>query len=149
MNPKNDEQFDFQTGEPFAKDLRLLFEPGRGVRPEIDRAVMDAAARHLKRPHRSRRWVYWAGSAAAAMIVAGVLLMNFGKSANTHAPVALKNDIDRNGAVDILDAFQLARQIGVTDEPDPTWDANGDGVVDQKDVDAVAFAAVRLKEGVL
>jgi len=147
MNPKNDEKFDVQPGEQFTKDLQSLFEPGQGVRPEVDRAVMDAAARQLRRPHRSRRWASWAGCAAAAMIVAGVLLMHFNQP-EPSAPVALHNDFNRDGAVDILDAFKLARQIGASAEIDPTWDTNGDGVVDQKDVDRVAFAAVQLNEGV-
>jgi hypothetical protein len=106
-------------------------------------------------------------------------------------------DIDRNGHVNILDAFMLARRLderlsseadssgadalvgpedlkkrgqkpfregaGSVDSSErnekmasdpfiaggrsPDWDINGDGVVDQGDVDAVAMAAVRLKGG--
>ena len=149
MKANNDEKFDVQPGEQFAKDLQTLFEPTEGVRPEVDRAVMDAAARHLHR-RRGLRWLTYGGAcAAAAMLVAGVLLMDLNRQKHPHAPIALKNDMNADGSVDILDAFKLARQIGATDEPDPAWDANGDGFVDQKDVDAVAFAAVQLNEGVL
>jgi hypothetical protein len=58
-------------------------------------------------------------------------------------------DIDRSGRVDILDAFKLARQIKAGLQPSEKWDMNGDGQVNRKDVDLVAFAAVRLDKGVL
>ena len=52
--------------------------------------------------------------------------------------------MDRNGRVDILDAFRLARSIEARGEADPQWDLNSDGRVDKDDVDLVASAAVRL-----
>jgi len=60
-----------------------------------------------------------------------------------------KVDIDRNGRVDILDAFKLARQLESGGRSEMRWDINGDGVVDRSDVDTVAFVAVRLDKGVL
>jgi hypothetical protein len=45
--------------------------------------------------------------------------------------------------VDILDAFKLARHIESADA-DKKWDINEDGVVNGKDVDLVASAAVSL-----
>ena len=47
----------------------------------------------------------------------------------------------------ILDAFALARHIEHGDRLDPRWDVNGDGVVDQTDVDWVATTAVRIDRG--
>jgi len=62
-------------------------------------------------------------------------------------------DIDHNGRVDMLDAFQLARRIEAIVEPtaplDVRWDMNGDGRVDREDIKTVALAAVRLEKGVL
>ena len=67
-------------------------------------------------------------------------------------------DIDQNGRVDILDAFKLARHVESesTDRTETNlslrkqgWDINGDGLVNRKDVDLVASAAVRLDKGVL
>jgi hypothetical protein len=65
-------------------------------------------------------------------------------------------DIDRNGRVDILDAFKLARQIESAGRTEANlslreqgWDMNGDGLVNRNDVDLVASAAVRLDKGVL
>jgi len=112
--------------------------------------VMHAAARRLR--HRSRpRWKqYWpACAAAAAVIVAGVLFLNFNPPMETSAPLAMQEDINRDGTVDILDALKLAQQIQSSDSLNPQWDTNGDGIVNQKDVDTVAMAAVRMKEGVL
>jgi len=149
MKPKNNEQFDIQTSEQFSDDLKALFEPTVPVGAHIDRAVMDQAARRLRRRSRVPQWTYWAASAAAVLIVAGILFLNDNQRTDAPAPVVLKNDIDRDGAVNILDAFALARQIESPEEVDPTWDTNGDGIVDQKDVDTVAMAAVKLNEGVL
>ena len=60
-----------------------------------------------------------------------------------------QTDIDRNGRVDILDAFKLARHIESAEGTEVRWDINHDGLVDRKDVDSVAFDAVRLDRGVL
>jgi hypothetical protein len=49
--------------------------------------------------------------------------------------------------VDILDAFLLARRIESGGPLDAGWDINGDGRIDGDDVDAIAFAAVRLGPG--
>ncbi len=61
---------------------------------------------------------------------------------------AAQADIDGNGKVDILDAFALARHIEGKQPADRTWDFNGDGLIDRRDVDTVALAAVRLNKGV-
>ncbi len=53
-------------------------------------------------------------------------------------------DIDGNGRIDILDAFALARSIRDHSGPQDRWDVNGDGIVDQADVTAIATTAVRL-----
>jgi hypothetical protein len=57
-------------------------------------------------------------------------------------------DLDGSGRVTILDAFRLARQVEAHGPVDKRWDLNGDGRVDQADVDLVACAAVRLDSGV-
>jgi hypothetical protein len=57
-----------------------------------------------------------------------------------HVP-ALPDDIDGNRRVDIVDALRLSHQINAGGNG---RDVNGDGAVDQRDVDAIAMAAVRL-----
>ena len=59
----------------------------------------------------------------------------------------LPADIDLNGRVDILDAFKLARHIKSGASLKPEYDFNADGIIDRKDVDSIAFAAVRLDKG--
>ena len=58
------------------------------------------------------------------------------------------NDIDRNGDVNILDAFALARALdasnGDTNAGGGQWDQNGDGLTDDEDVQLIAMAAVTL-----
>ena len=60
-----------------------------------------------------------------------------------------KQDLNRSGRVDILDAFYLARQIEKQLELQNQWDVTGDGNVNQKDVDAIASTAVRVRKDVL
>lgn len=60
-----------------------------------------------------------------------------------------KQDLDRSGRVDILDAFFLARQIEKQLELKNQWDVTGDGTINQKDVDAIASTAVRVRKDVL
>lgn len=59
------------------------------------------------------------------------------------------NDIDRNGRIDILDAFTLARQLEQKPQPSGDWDVNNDGVVNDEDVETVAMAAVSLEGGAM
>ena len=158
-----DEDLDSRVGPNLAEDLNVLFGPGSSVPAEVDRAVIDRANRHFVRRGRRRPWPRWAASAAAAaavIIFAAVLQTRFSGpsdqkslsgnqfSARMPAKATLATDIDRNGCVDILDAFKLARHIESAEVREAKWDINGDELVDRADVDVVAFAAVRLDEGV-
>jgi len=134
----------------FRKDLRALFDPPAGVPQQVDKAILDQARRRLAKPRRLIIPLRWA-VAAAAVIVFGVVLVstNHQSSIIDHQSRAESEvDVDSNGRVDILDAFRLARDIESRGQADTKWDLNGDGVVDRKDVDIVAFAAVRLDKGV-
>ncbi len=143
----------------FEASLKELFEPKRSVPPEVDRAVLDRAYRHFgQTPAASGRrgfhpaWFWRAAAAAAVIILAFSLDLTKRPEQTTDRPAlaeAAATDIDRNGRVDILDAFKLARQIETAGPTEKNWDVNGDGLVDVGDVDMVAFAAVRLDKGVL
>ena len=52
-------------------------------------------------------------------------------------------DVDRDGRVDILDAFALARQMSAS-PTNAQGDQNGDGVVNDEDIQLVARTAVTL-----
>ncbi len=154
---EHDKQFDNtqrHVSDRFRTDLRALFEPTGAVPPEVDRAILEQAHRRLARPRRLIIRLRWAAgiAAAAAVITIGTALY-FGTAGHNHQSSIINHqsaaaDIDNNGRVDILDAFRLARHIETGDRTERNWDLNGDGRLDPDDVDVVAFAAVRLREGV-
>jgi hypothetical protein len=161
-NKHFDENIDLEAGPKLSGGLKALFEPGCSVPPEVDRAIMDRANKRLVR-RRRRLVIRWASSVAAvaAVIILVFVLNPAEKRASRQmadrsevrkmsiAAAEVASDIDRSGRVDILDAFKLARQIKAGLQPSEKWDMNGDGLVNRKDVDIVAFAAVRLDKGVL
>ena len=139
-------------------DLNALFEPQLGVPPEVNRAVMDRANKHfapLQSGKGKRLRVHWGWRIAAA---AAVIIFAFSLDLTKQTGPATDRfslsktqatDIDRNGRVDILDAFKLARYIESAGNTETKWDFNGDGLIDHRDVNVVAHAAVNLDKGVL
>lgn len=126
------------------------------VPPEIDQAVLRTARRRFAFWRRRRFVIRWAaaGAMAAAVMLAVLLTPQYRHQPEEAAPEVAsakslqsfsKEDIDRNGRVDILDAFVLARRIEGAGKAEAEWDVNGDGAVNRTDVDTVAMAAVRLK----
>jgi len=169
-----DEDLDLRISPKLSEDLNTLFKPQFSVPPELDRAIMDQANRRLVQRHWRHRVFHhisiWRIAAAAAVIIfAFSLNLTQKPGPSTSRTVLVKTqavDIDRNGRVDILDAFKLARYIESADRTkthlSPVsrtgqalrkqgWDINGDGLVNRNDVDSVALAAVRLdkNKGVL
>jgi predicted anti-sigma-YlaC factor YlaD len=117
----------------------------------VELAQTRAAAirrRAERRPRRTARTLAWAVPLAAAAVVALLLVVPqlTGQPGATPAstPVAAgPDDVNRDGRIDILDAFELARAI----KGGPAGhghDANRDGRVDSTDVDQIAMAAVAL-----
>lgn len=109
-------------------------------------------------------WARWPISAGAGVGMAAaiglVVWINSFAPVHNEAPsnvaVVLAGDIDSNGKVDILDAYQLQRRIehfdleasidvGVSMVPE--WDMNGDGQVNREDVAAIAMLAVKIEGG--
>lgn len=156
-----DEDLDLAALANLAEDLKGLFETDLAVPGEVDRAVLDRARRRLTRRGRWLWWPRWAavaGAAAAVILFAVVLKTGVSPVSDTEnrsaaplskaAVASLSGDIDLNGRVDILDAFKLARHVESGGAVEAEWDLNADGSVNRKDVDVVAFAAVRLDKGV-
>ena len=85
------------------------------------------------------RWL----AAAAALVIGLFLLRPWERSARPD----LRADLDRNGQVDVLDAFFIARELAAG-SANPRLDVNGDGRVDQRDVETATQLAVRLPEGI-
>ncbi len=153
---ENNRQFhnlDRQVSDRLRQDLRGLFEPPGVVPARVDKTILDQARQRLAKPRRLIIRLRWAAgiAAAAAVVTIGVILyqgLNHQSSIVNHQSVAGdRADIDANGRVDILDAFQLARSIEGRGPVAPQWDLNGDGRIDKDDVNLVALAAVRLDKG--
>ena len=128
--------------QQLAADLRALHGTRVLVPREVDEAVMAQARERLSRKRRA--WVGWSAASAAVAVIA----IAVGVSVFTGASFA-REDVDRNGQVDILDAFALARQLESPAGPSAAWDMTGDGVVDKKDVAHIACAAVKLDKEAL
>ena len=152
-NEHFDSQSELQVPKQLADDLSAIFGTEPSVPREVDQAIVAIAAGRLRR-HRNRVLVlrFAVPLAAAAAIVLAVFVADpFGwiskKPSNVFAAVAAE-DIDRNGTVNILDAFALARRVDAK-QSDDQWDINRDGEVNRLDVDRIAMAAVSLDRGIL
>jgi len=58
----------------------------------------------------------------------------------------VREDLNRDGKVDILDAFILAKKLQGANVSDRTLDLNGDGVIDHRDAEIIATHAVSLEK---
>ncbi len=138
--------------EKLQADMKRMFDLQTPIPPEIDRAIMDRAHQQLvlkRKKHHVLRWSV-AAAVAAVVIFAFILDTPFIKSPTkqiSSAFVASSADIDQNGRINILDAFQLARKIESTDRLYAQWDMNHDGLVNREDIDCVAMVAVSLGRG--
>jgi hypothetical protein len=133
-----DFQPDDATPERLAADLSELYDHGGRIPAEIDRAILHTIRSRAASIRRMRLLLRWGGGAAAAAAMVLVALRVW----PSHGPA-----YHLGATVTILDAFSLARQIKSGAKIDKTWDANGDGVIDQKDVDLLANRAVSLAAG--
>lgn len=145
---------DDEPSVPHALQRDLARYLGSGEPPrEVDERALAAAHAELAdldRSKRHRSWPrsWWPVAAAAALLVALGLWRVFAP-APAPARVLAATDIDRNGRVDVLDAFALARALQVHEtQPKPelplAWDVDGDGRVDARDVERVVQDAVKV-----
>ena len=147
-------------------DLNALFGASVPVPREVDETVAAMAREQLSRRARPRRLLPWAAAlaAAAAVLLLAWTVKLFEREAPAHAaktarpatllpshpqpptpdPQPLDGDINGDGRVNILDAFALARQLEAAQALKGEWDFNRDGVVDRRDAEALAQAAVKL-----
>ena len=116
------------------------------VPPAIDQTILKAAQRQLSplRRARARRVWWWTGLATASAVVVAFALVTAHWQRSANGRFALE-DVNRDGQIDILDAFALARQVKKGNSPDQRLDLNGDGVIDEKDVATIAAHAVKLE----
>ena len=68
-------------------------------------------------------------------------------AASDRTPAPMQGGLSHERRLDILDAFILAKRLQGGPVQERRWDVNGDGVVDERDVRAIAVEAVRLDKG--
>ena len=128
--------------------LRQLRLPRTFVPPSVDVAVLKSARQHLARPRQTRGWLrpwlFWPALATACIVL---MLFVPGINRRSPAPDFPREDLNHDGRVDILDAFQLARQLQSGAKLAPGFDLNGDGAVDRHDAEVIAAHAVKLEKG--
>ena len=119
------------------------------VPPTVDEAVLRAARRQLApRLRPGFGWLRfrfaWPAIAAACLALIGIIY--FFSKTGSDAELA-REDLNHDGRVDILDAFQLARELRSGEKAPAGRDVNGDGVVDERDAALIAVHAVKLGKG--
>jgi len=107
------------------------------VPPEVDATILARAKVNLARG-RKHIVIPWVAAAAALVIAAFVMF--------TPTPKA-REDVNRDGRVDIRDALLLARKISSGETLGSIWDLNHDGRVDHNDAAVIAAQAVKLTKG--
>ena len=105
--------------------------PELNVPPLVRQRILAEAGR---RPA-GMRWM----AAAAAVLVAVLGLWIVTRPGP--APV-VAGDVDRSGRLDIIDAYALALRLKSGEPVDAGWDLNGDGRVDEDDVDEIGRRSV-------
>jgi hypothetical protein len=144
----------------FSFDLKGLLQPPNPVPQAVDKKILNLAQKQFAKK-RYRRILQWLvpTAAAAVFLLALILTPQLTTSIldDLQRPsirkvkieqIAKREDIDRSGTVNILDAMKLDMQIKNA-AAGPEYDFNKDGIVNKKDVDMVAFNAVRINKGVL
>ena len=127
-----------EPSKQFAQDLGAIYRTDVKVPARIDDTILNRARGHFAGAPGSRGLGLRIGAlltAAAAMILIAIYVSKPPQAAMQSPQVA----------VDITDALRIAREIRDGRANLASDDFNHDGTVDQRDVDAVAIAAVRLE----
>jgi hypothetical protein len=140
-----------QAPRNFVEALKALDRERIFVPPNVDEAVLSRARRHLsqaKRRSTIRPLAPWVALAASIAMGAWLILTlpRFKSDSGPGELAGRKESVPRI-QVDIFDAFSLARLLERGQKVDLRFDFNGDGVVDRRDVEAMARQAVRLEKG--
>ncbi len=120
---------DFQLPDAFVRELKRQASPMVDVPQAVDEAVLASARTHLRRRRAWRAWVATAAAVGLAATVGIAVLAGRDDTGSRVAIEALAADVNRDQAVNILDALVLARQGGAP-----------------ADVDRLAMMAVQLEE---
>ena len=91
-----------------------------------------------KLPIRMKPWQRWLPLAASIVIAATMLY--FASLGRT-----LAGDVNRDGAVDVIDALLLADRVRSGEAKSRSWDLNSDGKVDARDSEEILARIVDLE----
>ena len=114
--------------------------------PTTDEAILRAARAQLS-PARKTRFNWWRLAPWAAGAAACIVLLFLSLQTPKLTPGFAREDLNRDGAVDILDAFALAKKLETGTSVGEGVDLNGDGKIDEQDVATLAVRAVSLEKG--
>jgi hypothetical protein len=134
------------------------------AREQLEETSREPAEQETARQPWIPQWAPWAAAAASLMLLLFLTLPGekhtppsaLAKASVSAEEVALKQkpsspatvisrkDINKDGQVDILDAFTLASRIKAGAAIEENWDINGDGQVNQADVEEISAFAVKL-----
>lgn len=117
------------------------------VPPYVDSTVLKAARQHFDKAAETRRlkfrpWMLWPALATACALIVVFVRLTTTSSQSHYA----REDLNHDGKVDILDSFKLARDLKSGKRLPASYDVNGDGVVDERDVLLIATHAVQLNK---
>lgn len=149
-NDREREDVEFEATDRLVRGLRSLSnEQSVFVPRAVDERILRAAKQRLSKPAKTRAGWRWGllipslGVATAILLV--VALWHY--PGRTFKGKFAREDINHDGKVDILDAFALARKMNGASKASSGPDINGDGVVDERDVQLIAAQAVKLAKG--
>ena len=100
--------------------------------------LFPAKAVARKGPKRVRRWQNWLPLAASIAIAA--IMVEFARQGRI-----AQGDVNRDGVVDVVDAFALAERVASGGRTSRRWDVNGDGRVDAGDSNEILARVVDLE----
>ena len=109
-------------------ECRATLEGFRNLAARLTPAPIDVPAEVTRKILRPRRaWRPIAAAAAALLIAVGIWF------------------VVRPRKIDIVDAYSVALRLRNGQSVEASWDLNGDGKVDAKDVDEIARRSVALR----
>lgn len=145
MSDQQHDESNLRLPSRLERELKAIYTPPRVIPSSVDHVVLQEARRRFKPSFRANSLIQfprWLAAAAAVVLGALVASMLFSPARRASH---VREDINADGRIDILDAFALARQLEKGEGRERNLDFNGDGVVDQKDVEAIAARAVKLE----
>lgn len=113
-----------------------LPESSQSITPES--LIFHTKPSKIRIHPRVKRWHRWLPLAASIAIAAIVLF--FSRPTTTVA-----GDVNRDGTLDVLDAFLLAQRVQSGGETARAWDVNGDKKIDARDADEILARIVDLE----